>query len=78
MKYSDDEYRNETLRVMAACDLSSGLKLARSEGHAEGRVEEKIVIARNALIEGFNNHVVAKITGLDEVEIEKLRTELLN
>jgi predicted transposase/invertase (TIGR01784 family) len=78
MKYSDDEYRNETLRVLAACDWASGLKLARSEGHAEGRVEEKKEIARNALIEGFNNRVIAKITGLDVAAIEKLRTELLN
>jgi hypothetical protein len=70
MKYSDDEYRNETLRVLAACDWASGLKLARKEA-----IEE---VARNALIEGFDNRVIAKITGLDETEIEKLRTELLN
>jgi predicted transposase/invertase (TIGR01784 family) len=78
MKYSDDEYRNETLRVLAACDWASGLKLAREEGIAEGRTKVKIKLAQNALMEGLDNRVVAKITDLDEAEIERIRTELLN
>jgi hypothetical protein len=69
MKYSDDEYRNETLRVLAACDWASGLKLAREEA-----VEE---IARNALKEGVEVSLVSEITGLDEAEIERLRAELM-
>jgi predicted transposase/invertase (TIGR01784 family) len=73
-----ESLRQYYLREMAMSDWLSGLKLARSEGHAEGRVVEKIDIARNALLEGFDNRVVAKITGLDEATINKLRTELLN
>jgi predicted transposase/invertase (TIGR01784 family) len=68
-----ESLRQYYLREMAMSDLSSGLKLARSEG----RAEEKIEIARNALIEGANVPFVMKITGLDETEIERIRAELL-
>jgi predicted transposase/invertase (TIGR01784 family) len=69
-----ESLRQYYLREMAMSDWSSGLKLARSEG----RAEEKNEIARNAILEGFDNRVIAKITGLDEATINKLRAELLN
>jgi hypothetical protein len=70
MKYSDDEYRNETLRVLAACDWASGVKLARDE--------LAIDIAKKALRRGLDTELIIELTGLSEPAIHKLRTELLN
>jgi hypothetical protein len=70
MKYSDDEYRNETLRVLAACDWASGVKLARDE--------VAIDVAKKALRSGLDTELIIEITGLSETTINKLRTEVLN
>jgi hypothetical protein len=70
MKYSDDEYRNETLRVLAACDWASGVKLAHDE--------VAIDVAKKALRSGLDTELIIEIPGLDEATISKLRTELLN
>jgi len=44
----------------------------RSEGHAEGRVDEKTSIARNLLTEGSTHEFIQKITGLDIKTIQEL------
>jgi predicted transposase/invertase (TIGR01784 family) len=78
------------MREMAMSDWSSGVKLARSEGRAEGRAEgrvegraegrteEKIETAKSALRKGMDIALISELTGLDEIAIEKLRTELNN
>ena len=45
---------------------------ARSEGLAEGRVDEKLQIARNLLAKGSSPEFVHEITGLSMDEIGKL------
>ncbi len=48
------------------------------EGKAEGKLEGKLEAARNALIEGIEPNIVAKITGLSLKTVDKLKKELTN
>ncbi len=54
-----------------------GIKEGREEGIKEGREEGikegKIEIARNLIKNGFDNDMIVNITGLDYVELEKIR-----
>ncbi|MCI9433970.1 MAG: Rpn family recombination-promoting nuclease/putative transposase [Bacilli bacterium] len=54
-----------------------GIEIGRSEGISlgknEGKVEEKLDIAKNMLIENIDINLVSKITGLDKNQIELLK-----
>ena len=54
-------------------DRISGLEAAHRKGLDEGRREEKIQSAKNALSMGFSSAQASKITGLSEEEIRKLQ-----
>jgi len=45
---------------------------AKEVWHEEGREDEKIDIARNALAEGLTPEIIQKITGLSEEDIKEL------
>ena len=45
---------------------------ARDEGKAEGEVQKATDIARNMKQEGFGTEIIAKVTGLSSIEIERL------
>ena len=49
-----------------------GIKEGREEGREEGRTNEKYQLTLNMLEEGLDTTMVARITGLPEVEILKL------
>jgi len=51
-----------------------GKLLGKAEGKAEGKHED----ARNALIEGIEPTIVAKITGLPLTTIQKIKADLTN
>jgi predicted transposase/invertase (TIGR01784 family) len=46
------------------------LEVAREEGHEEGMEQEKLIIAKNLLLEGSSPEFVHKITGLS---LEKIK-----
>lgn len=48
----------------------------RKEGRAEGEREKSIIIAKNLLSMGMDILTVVKATGLDEVEIEKVKNSM--
>ena len=50
------------------------MKKGKLEGERKGKLED----ARNALIEGIEPTVVAKITGLSLETIQKIKIELAN
>ncbi len=54
-------------------DLKSSMETYFKEGRAEGKAEGKAEMAKNALSEGFSVEIIAKLTGLSEEEIEKLK-----
>ncbi len=71
-----ESLRQYHMREMAMSDWASGLKLARSEGISEGILEGFEEVAKKSLKEGLPISLIAKITGLDETAINKLRTDL--
>jgi len=56
-----------------AVRYEEGWEDGRDEGISEGRTDEKLEIARNALAEGSTPDFVQKITGLDLETIKELR-----
>ena len=50
-------------------DLKNSLDTAEEKGRVEGRVEEKIAIARNLKSMGMSISDISKATGLQEEEI---------
>ncbi|NQN65500.1 hypothetical protein HPA09_04345 [Streptococcus suis] len=46
----------------------------RAEGRAEGRLEGQIKIARQMLVEGFADEMIARLTGLSQEDLDGLKT----
>jgi predicted transposase/invertase (TIGR01784 family) len=61
------------LREMAQIDYNSGMKKAKDEGRAEGKAEEKIEVARNALKMNMSVDDISKLTGLSRQQIEDIK-----
>ena len=61
------------LREMAQIDYNSGMKKAKDEGMAEGKAEEKIEVARNALKMNMSVDDISKLTGLSRQQIEDIK-----
>ena len=53
-------------------DLKNALDTAEEKGRVEGRVEEKIAIARNLKSMGMSISDISKATGLSEEEIDSI------
>jgi len=54
--------------------LNTAFRKGERHGETKGRkLEKAIEIANNAILEGFNNQVIQKLTGLSIAEIEELR-----
>ena len=67
------EFRElERLRSLSRHDEASALGEAERRGKQEGKQEEKLVVARNALAEGASIEFVQKITGLDTETINAM------
>jgi predicted transposase/invertase (TIGR01784 family) len=50
----------------------------REEGLKEGLEKGKLEVARNAIKEGMELNLIAKLTGLPKKEIEKIAAEMDN
>ncbi len=61
------------LREMAQIDYNSGMKKAKDKGRAEGKAEEKIEVARNALKMNMSVDDISKLTGLSRQQIEDIK-----
>ncbi|MFM0854385.1 hypothetical protein P7J58_00010 [Streptococcus suis] len=46
----------------------------RLEGRAEGRLEGQLKIARQMLVEGFADEMIARLTGLSQEDLDGLKT----
>ncbi|TAF66438.1 MAG: hypothetical protein EAZ55_05785, partial [Cytophagales bacterium] len=58
--------------------MKSAIETAVEEAIGTAVEENKIEIAKNAILEGFDNQIIAKLTGLPTTQIEKLRKEMKN
>ena len=61
------------LREMAQIDYDSGMRKAKDEGRTEGKAEEKIEVARNALKMNMSVDDIMKLTGLSRQQIEDIK-----
>ena len=61
------------LREMAQIDYNSGMKKAKDEGRTEGKAEEKIEVAGNALRMNMSVDDIMKLTGLSRQQIEDIK-----
>jgi len=78
-KFLPDEYKKRLLEVLRMTQIEEWLREeGKQEGMLEGKQEGKQEIARNALIEGIEPTIVAKITGLPLTTIQKIKVDLAN
>ena len=70
--FNPDELREYEDSLKAYRDIKNSIDTARKEGRVEGRVEEKVAIARNLKSMGMSISDVSKATGLQEEEIKAL------
>ena len=75
MKATAAMFKDQTLEVLRMTQIEEWL---REEGKLEGKLEGEMKDARNALIEGIEPIIVAKITGLPLEIIQKIKGELAN
>ena len=71
----EDEYSYN--RYLDSLSLkASEIFILQTEAEFEVRKDEKIEIAKNGIFKGYNNSVIADLTGLTLEQIEEIRTEL--
>ncbi|HFI0647223.1 TPA: hypothetical protein ACGO32_000841 [Streptococcus suis] len=51
-----------------------GQEEGRLEGRLEGRAEGQLKIARQMLVEGFADEMIARLTGLSQEDLDGLKT----
>lgn len=74
-KFLPEEYKRKLLEVLSMTQIEEWI---REEGKVLGKAEGKHEDARNALIEGIEPTIVAKITGLPLTIIQKIKADLTN
>ena len=70
--FTPEELREYEDSLKAYRDLKNSLDTAEEKGRVEGRVEEKIAIARNLKSMGMSISDISKATSLQEEEIKAL------
>ena len=70
--FTPEELREYEDSLKAYRDIKNSIDSARREGRAEGRAEEKKVIARKMKSKGFSAADISEMTGLTDEEIETL------
>ena len=68
-KFTQVELKEYEDNLKTYRDLKNSLDTAEEKGRVEGRVEEKIAIARNLKSMGMSISDISRATGLQEVEI---------
>ncbi|MDR1908917.1 MAG: Rpn family recombination-promoting nuclease/putative transposase [Spirochaetaceae bacterium] len=72
VSHDKEALRAYEMRQLALSDWTSGVNHARREGRLEGKLEERLAIARSALAQGFTLEDVHRITGLDPDTLKTL------
>jgi hypothetical protein len=68
-------FENLTPEERTQAKNKEAARIVLTKERAAGKQEEKIEIAKNAILEGAENKFIAKITGLTIEQIEKLRND---
>ncbi|HFI0567527.1 TPA: hypothetical protein ACGO1O_000730 [Streptococcus suis] len=56
-------------------ELETSFILGRKRGQEEGKVEGRLEIARQMLLEGFDLETIARLTGLSEADLIDLKAD---
>ncbi|HFI0029116.1 TPA: hypothetical protein ACGO2A_000095 [Streptococcus suis] len=56
-------------------ELETSFILGRRRGQEEGRLEGQLKIARQMLVEGFADEMIARLTGLSQEDLDALKGE---
>jgi predicted transposase/invertase (TIGR01784 family) len=75
MQYEESLKQYRDLNNVLATSFEEGMIEGERKGMIKGKIEGKIEVARNLLKENMPIDIVAKLTGLSEKEIEKLKAE---
>ena len=70
---SKEQYNVYTNSLMAYWESKGSIDTARDEGKLEGRIEEKVEVAKRAIPLGMTNEQISMLTGLSVEEIQDLR-----
>ncbi len=63
----------EEFGMALSLEDTSFAKYYKAEGKAEGRREQQLVVAERMLREGFDEVLIARITGLDITEVQEMK-----
>ena len=72
-KFTQKEYQAYEDSLKYYRDLKNSLDTAKEEGREEGKEEKAIEVAMKMIKKGFDNDEIAEISGLSEIEINKLK-----
>jgi predicted transposase/invertase (TIGR01784 family) len=75
MQYEESLKQYRDLNNVLATSFEEGMIEGERKGMIKGKIEGKIEVARNLLKENMPIDIVARLTGLSEKEIEKLKAE---
>ncbi|MFN0049750.1 MAG: Rpn family recombination-promoting nuclease/putative transposase, partial [Cytophagales bacterium] len=71
-KYSEQERNDYEASLKSYRDLKGVIDTAFDEGKIEGKIEERMAVARKLKLRGLPTKDIAEITGLSEVEIDRI------
>ena len=71
MKIKEDELKKEVV------DMCQAVIDIKTEGHAEGRKDEREEIIRNAFRKGYTPEQIAEFTGAELEEVLKVQEKML-
>jgi predicted transposase/invertase (TIGR01784 family) len=70
---SKEQYNVYTNSLMAYWESKGSIDTARDEGRIQGKIEEKVQVAKRAIPLGMTNEQISMLTGLSVEEIQDLR-----
>ena len=74
-KFNKTELEEYEESLKSYRDIHSVVETAFGEGKIEGERSKTIDVVKNAILQGLDNEVIAKLTNLNMEEIERLRNE---
>ncbi len=77
-KFNREEMQKYEESLKIYWDIHAITETAYDDGKDDGKMEEKIEIAKRAILQGLSNEIIVELTGLSVEEIKKLKENLEN
>lgn len=72
-RIGENNFRKEVLKEVRKEGVAQGMAQGMAQGRAQGRLEIQKNIAKNMIEEGLKIDLIEKLTGLNKIEINKLK-----